>query len=122
MLNIRNFSSIIEIATFLPFTRASELTSSRPKSGTNRHRMFTGILSARQKKSPRQAREIRDGPTVRSLLHYSPSFSSKMMGAAGLKGPSAATAFARQRLAAVPRYTRSVGHLWDTPGKAPRTD
>ncbi|CEJ60367.1 hypothetical protein PMG11_08944 [Penicillium brasilianum] len=31
-----------------------------------------------------------------------------MMGAAGLKGPSIATAFARQRLAAVPRSTRSV--------------
>lgn len=117
MLNVRDFSSVLEIATFSPFTRASELTSSRPKSGTTRHLMFTGILSARQKKSPRRTREIRDGPTVRSLLHYSPSFSCKMMGAAGLKRRNAATAFARQRLAAVPRSTRSVGHLWDTPGK-----
>ncbi|KAJ5241162.1 uncharacterized protein N7469_002753 [Penicillium citrinum] len=34
-----------------------------------------------------------------------------MMGAAGLKGPSAATAFARQRMTAVPRSVRSISTI-----------
>ncbi|KAJ5099610.1 hypothetical protein N7532_006611 [Penicillium argentinense] len=67
-------------------------------------RLFTRLGRPAEKVSPTNAGDS----TLRYRNPIYVRYNHKMMGAAGLKGPSAAAVFAQQRLTAVPRSYRSI--------------